>query len=233
MLHNPVISIVIPAFNEEKTIGNVIEDTATVMDSLKLPYEIIVIDDGSTDNTRRVATIYKATVLSHEKNRGKGYAERKGFRHAQGDIVVTIDGDGAHNPKEITSLITPLLNGTDIAAGSRFMGNGPYSTSRLNLLGNILFNMSIMIMTGRRVTDSQTGFRAIKKDVLHKLNLESQGYEIETEITVKSLKNGFKFREEPITVNRREYDTSKIRLFSDGAKILKTIFKANLAKIEH
>jgi glycosyltransferase involved in cell wall biosynthesis len=233
MLRSPVISIVIPAFNEEKTIGNVIEDTATVMDSMNMPYEIIVVDDGSTDNTRRVAAAYKATVLSNEKNRGKGYAERKGFQHAQGDIIVTIDADGAHKPKEISNLITPLFNGTDVTAGSRFLGRGKYGTSKLNFLGNLMFNMSIMLMTGRYVTDSQTGFRAMKKEVLKKLNLESEGYDIETEITVKSLKNGFKFREEPITVNRREYNTSKIRLFSDGAKIIKTILKANVAKIEH
>jgi glycosyltransferase involved in cell wall biosynthesis len=233
MLRSPVISIVIPAFNEEKTIGNVIEETATVMDSLNMPYEIIVVDDGSTDNTRRVAAAYKATVLSNEKNRGKGYAERKGFQHAQGDIIVTIDGDGAHKPKEISSLITPLLNGTDVAAGSRFLGRGKYRTSKLNFLGNLMFNMSIMLMTGRYVTDSQTGFRAIKKEVLKKLNLESEGYDIETEITVKSLRNGFTFQEQPITVNRREYDTSKLRILSDGAKILKTIIKANLSKINH
>jgi glycosyltransferase involved in cell wall biosynthesis len=233
MLRSQVVSIVIPAFNEEKTIGNVIEETVTVMDSLNMPYEIIVVDDGSTDNTRRVAARYKVTVLSNEKNLGKGCAERKGFQHAQGDIIVTIDGDGAHKPKEISNLITPLLNGTDIAAGSRFLGRGKYTTSKLNLLGNIMFNMSIRLMTGRHVTDSQTGFRAIKKDALKKLNLESEGFDIETEITVKSLTNGFIFQEQPITVNRREYDTSKLRILSDGAKILKTILKANLSKINH
>jgi glycosyltransferase involved in cell wall biosynthesis len=231
MLRSPVVSIVIPVFNEEKTIGNVIEDTATVMKSLNMPHEIIVVDDGSTDNTRRVAAAYKVKVLSDGKNRGKGYAERKGFEHAQGDIIVTIDGDGAHKPKEISNLITPLLNGTDVAAGSRFLGRGEYRTSKLNLLGNMMFNMAILMITGRYVTDSQTGFRAIKKEVLKKLNLESEGFDIETEITVKSLRNGFTFREQPITVNRREYNASKLRILSDGAKILKTILKANLSKI--
>jgi glycosyltransferase involved in cell wall biosynthesis len=233
MLPSPAVSIVIPAFNEEKTIGKVIEETVAVMDSLGMPYEIIIVDDGSTDSTRRMATGYKATVLSHEKNRGKGYAERKGFRHAQGDIIVTIDGDGAHKPKEISNLITPLLNGTDIAAGSRFLGRRRYRTSKLNLLGNFMFNMSIMLTTGRYVTDSQTGFRAIKKEVLKKLYLESEGYDIETEITVKSLRNGFTFQEQPITVNRREHGTSKLRTLSDGAKILKTILRANLSKVNH
>ena len=228
-----MVSIVIPAFNEERTIGNVIERTAEVMDSLALPYEIIVVDDGSTDSTRRIASGYKATVLTNEKNCGKGCAERKGFEQAQGDIIVTIDADGAHSPKEISGLITPLFNGTDITAGSRFLGRGEYKTSKLNLLGNLMFNMSIMLITGKYVTDSQTGYRAFKKEALKKLNLESDGYDIETEITVKSLKNGFRFKEAPITVNRREYSASKLRILSDGAKIFKVILKANLAKIQH
>jgi glycosyltransferase involved in cell wall biosynthesis len=233
MPRSPVVSIVIPAFNEERSIGNVIEDTTEVMDSLGMAYEIIVVDDGSTDSTKRIATGYKATVLSYEKNCGKGCAERKGFEQAQGDIIVTIDADGAHRPKEISNLITPLFNGTDITAGSRFLGRGEYKTSKLNLLGNLLFNMSIMLMTGKYVTDSQTGFRAFKKEALRKLNLESDGYDIETEITVKSLKNGFAFKEEPITVNRRKYSASKLRILSDGAKIFKVMLKANFSRVEH
>jgi hypothetical protein len=92
--------------------------------------------------------------------------------------------------------------------------------------------MSIMLLTRKSITDSQTGFRAMKKEVLKKLNLQSQGYDIETEITVKSLKNGFKFKEEPITVNRREHDISKVKTLSDGIKILKAILIANSSKIE-
>jgi glycosyltransferase involved in cell wall biosynthesis len=229
----PAISIVIPAYNEAQTIGNVIEETLTVMDSLQLPYEIIIVDDGSIDNTRRIATNYKATVLYNGKNRGKGYAVRKGFRHAQGDIIVTIDADGSHSPKEIPDLINPLLNGTDVASGSRFLGTGKYSTTRLKRLGNSLFNITIMILTRKHVTDSQTGFRAIKKQVIDKLNLNSTGYAIETEITVKSLKNGFTFQEKPVSCHRREYNMSKLRILQDGTRILRTILTSNLTKTEH
>jgi glycosyltransferase involved in cell wall biosynthesis len=227
------VSIVIPAYNEEKTIGNVIGETIVVMDSSQMPYEIIVVDDGSSDNTGRIASTYKATVLTNSKNRGKGYAVRKGFQHAQGDILVTIDADGAHKPKEIPDLVEPLLNGTDIVAGSRFIGTCKYSTTKLNQLGNRMFNATIAGLTGKRVTDSQTGFRAIKREVIEKLNLQSIGYEIETEITVKGLKNGFKFQEKPISCHRREYSVSKLKILSDGAKIFKTILKANTTKIAH
>lgn len=226
------VSVIIPAYNEQKTIGHVIEETMSIMDSLGVPYEIIIVDDGSTDRTGQIATTYKATVLTNERNRGKGYAMRKGFQQATGDIIVTLDADGAHSPKEIPDLIGPLSNGTDIVGGSRFMGSSAEVTTRLNRFGNFIFNTAIATLTGKRVTDSQTGFRALKKEVLQKLNLASSGYEIETEITVKGLKNGFTFEEKPISCKQRQYSVSKLRILSDGAKILRTIIEANLAKID-
>lgn len=227
------ISIVMPAYNEERTIGNMISSISSSMDSTNMPYEIIVVDDGSTDNTRRTAARYKATILSNGKNQGKGYALRKGFQHATGDIIVTIDADGTHRPKEIPDLIHPLFNGVDIVAGSRFLGNGKHWTSRLNRLGNLIFNSTIMILTRKRITDSQTGFRAIKKEVLKELNLTSLGYEVETELTVKGLKNGYVYQEKPISCQKRQYNISKLKILYDGIKILKTIFKASFAKISH
>jgi glycosyltransferase involved in cell wall biosynthesis len=220
--------VVIPAYNEEKTIGNVIEETIQIMDSLGLPYEIIVVDDGSTDRTREVASRYKATVLSNGRNRGKGYALRKGFQHTQGDIVVTIDADGSHKPKEIPDLINPLFNGADIVAGSRFLGDGRNHTCKLHMLGNHLINTAIMVLTRKLITDSQTGLRAFKREFLQKIHLESYGYEIETEITVKSLKNGFKLKEVPISCEKRKYNISRLKILSDGFKILKTILKTSI-----
>jgi len=225
-MRRSVVTVVIPAYNEEATIGDVLSNTAEVMDSLDVPYEIIVVNDGSTDKTGLIASGYKAMVLSYEQNRGKGYALKKALQHAQGDIIVTIDSDGEHQPKEIPDLIKPLFNGTDIVAGSRFLGKNSYVTTRINQMGNFLFNMAIMTLTGKRITDSQTGFRAIKRTVLEKFSLKSDGYEIETEITIKGLKNGFVFKETPISCSRNKYRVSKLKLLSDGTKILKTILKA-------
>jgi glycosyltransferase involved in cell wall biosynthesis len=128
-MQHGAVSIIIPAYNEEKTIGDVIEDTASIMDSLHLPYEIIVVDDGSTDGTRLVASNKKVRLLCNQGNRGKGYSLRKALEYAQGDIIVTIDSDGEHKPKEIPDLLEPLFNGTDIVAGSRFLGNHRRATT--------------------------------------------------------------------------------------------------------
>ena len=227
------VTIIIPAYNEERTVGPVISNTISIMDGMNVPYEILVVDDGSTDKTRLVASRYKVRVLSNEKNCGKGYSLRRAIQNSNGEIIVTIDSDGEHKPKEIPDLIEPLFNGTDIVAGSRFIGNQRRATTKINLLGNFLFNATIMALTGKVVTDSQTGFRAIKKHVLETLNLESDGYEIEAEITVKGLRNGFVFEEKPITVERRKYNLSKLKLLSDGTRILRTILKASFAKIKH
>jgi len=224
-----VISVVIPVYNEEKTIGDVISNTITVLESLQMPYEIIVVDDGSTDDTKHIAAKYKVTVISNGHNQGKGYALKRGFRRALGDIIVTLDSDGSHHPKEIHDLIQPLFNGVDIVAGSRFLGNGKNSTPKLNRFGNLLLNALIMVLTGKRVTDSQTGFRALKRDVLEKLKLESIGYEIETELTVKGLKNGFVYTETPIYCDKRKHGVSKLNVISDGLKILKMILKARFS----
>jgi len=224
MLNN-VVSVVIPAFNEEKTIGRVIEETIQVMENLGLPYEIIVVDDGSEDRTWEEASKYKVTVLSNGRNRGKGYALRKGFQHASGDIIVTMDADGSHKPKEIPELLNALIEGADIAAGSRFLGKNENHTSKLHVFGNYLINLTIMALTRKTITDSQTGLRALKRDFLQKISLESEGYEIETEITVKGLKNGFVLKEIPISCNRRRNGVSRLCALYQGPKILKTILK--------
>jgi len=228
-----LVSLIIPAYNEEKTVGTVIEETSEIMDLYGLPYEILVVNDGSTDNTEQVAlSTFKAKVFSNEPNRGKGYCLRRALKEAHGDIIVTLDSDGEHKPKEIPELITPLFEGNDIVSGSRFMGNSFDATKKINQVGNFLFNTAIMTLTGKLVTDSQTGFRAMRRDLMEKLDLQSDGYEIETEIMVKSLRNGYKLKEVPVSVERRKYSMSKIKILKDGRKILSTIIHSSFSELE-
>jgi hypothetical protein len=117
----------------------------------------------------------------------------------------------------------------DIAAGSRFLNKQSAVTTQLNQIGNHLFNLVIMALTGKLVTDSQTGFRVIKREVFEKLNLQSDGYEIETEITVKGLRGGFAFKELPITVERRRFGASKLKLIADGRRIFRTILTTSFS----
>ncbi len=151
---------------------------------------------------------------------------------ARGEVVVTMDSDGEHRPRDIMRLLEPIFEGVDVVAGSRFLNGTTNFTSKTHYFGNQLFNLAIMILTGKRVTDSQTGFRALRRKVLDVLFLESDGYEIETEITVKSLKNGFTFAEVPISIQRRKYGYTRIKLAADGTKILRTIIRSSFAPFE-
>jgi len=227
-LDTSFVSLIIPAYNEGDTVGSVIRDAGEIMDDYGLPYEIIVVNDGSTDDTELVAlSTRKARVLSHKPNRGKGYCLRRALKYARGDIIVTLDSDGEHKPKEIPDLLNSLFHGNDIVSGSRFLSNRPDVTTKINQVGNILFNTAIMTLTGRNITDSQTGFRAMRREALEKLGLQSDGYEIETEITMKSLRNDFRFIEVPITVQRRQYSISKLKILADGRRILATIIRSS------
>lgn len=203
------------------------------MEKLSLQHEIVVVDDGSTDDTKNVALASNAIVIGDGRNHGKGHAMRKAFRQARGDIIVTIDADGEHKPEEIPRLIYPLYNGTDVVAGSRFLGEGKDFTTKLNQIGNKFLNLAIMMMTGKYITDSQTGFRAFKRAFLDKITLDSHGFEIEAEITVKGLRNGFKLEEIPIFCTRRAEGKSKIRIAFDGFRIFMTILRSSFAPIAH
>lgn len=227
----PFVSVVIPAYNEGLELGETIRSVMRVLDDIGSPYEIIVVDDGSTDQTGETARQSGAKVVTNPYNRGKGYALRKGFEKASGDIIVTIDADLAYDPQEIPALIKPLMAGIDIVGGSRFLGNSnvrPYAMSRIVRLMNYLFNLSLFLMTGKRVTDSQTGFKAIRKQTLEKLNLTSMGFEIESEITAKGVRDGFKFEEVPVTMRPRYFILSKFKEFRDGYRILSTIIRTSL-----
>jgi glycosyltransferase involved in cell wall biosynthesis len=229
----PLVSIIMPALNEEKTVGKLVLEISSLMSSNHIPFEVIVVDDSSSDKTYYEALRCGAVVLRNDRNGGKGYCLRRGLEKARGDLIVMMDSDGEHLPTDIMRLLSEAFRGLDVVSGSRFMNGESSSTSRIHFVGNQIFNLVIFILTGKTVTDSQTGLRILKRKVIDALHLESDGFEIETEITVKSLKNGFSFKEVPISIRRREYGVSRIRMLSDGRRILRTIVTSSISEVGH
>jgi glycosyltransferase involved in cell wall biosynthesis len=224
-----VLSIIIPVYNEELTIGNIIDRTKVAAQKIGLPFEIIVVNDVSYDHSLEVALRRKVRVFSLKEHLGKGYALRAGFAQVRGDIVVTIDSDGSHWPEELNEVLAPVLSGkADMVIGSRYMDHKRVEARKLNKFGVRIFNSLIQMFTGVAITDSQSGYRAMKREVLSKQKLESGEYEIESEMLVKTAKAGFRVAEVPITFEQRTYGHSGVDPMIDGSKILLSIVMAYL-----
>lgn len=206
----PELSVIIPCKNESFNIGSVISEINEALLDFSQRYEIIVVDDGSYDMTGEIAKFHGANVISNRviERMGKGYALRTAFERAGGEVIVTIDADGGHDPSEISKLITPIMRKeADLVIGSRFSRYAnirPYSIAPWKRIANRVFNLLIRIITGTKCSDSQSGFRAYRRNVLKNLRIVSGGYEIETEILYKSLKAGYICKEVPITLRTRK-----------------------------
>ena len=201
-----LLSIIIPVFNEELTIGNIIDRTKTSAEKIGVPYEVIVVDDHSYDKSLEVAKTRNVRLLSLKQHLGKGFALRAGFAKAKGEIIVTIDSDASHRPEELSEVLEPILEDeADLVIGSRYLNHKSVAARKLNAFGVRIFNYLIQLFTGVAITDSQSGFRAMKIEVLKKQKLKSGEYEIESEMLVKTAKQGFRVTEVPISFEQRTY----------------------------
>jgi len=204
------ISVIICAKNEEKTIGEVIQKSKPFAD------EIIVVDGHSKDKTREIARSLGAKViLDHGK--GKGEAIRCGIKEAKGDILVFLDADGSHDPEDIPKLIEPIQKGeADHVTGSRMLGGSDEAHGDLykfiRMWGSDIITLGINYRFNVRLTDSQNGFRAIRRDVARALNLKENITTIEQEMIIKTLKKGYRMAEVPAHEYARKYGTSSIKL---------------------
>jgi len=224
-----LLSIVVPAYNEEHTIGDVIDRLRATLQKIGFAYEILVVDDCSRDRSAEISLGKHVKVYSLKQHMGKGFALRAGFRKAKGEIIVTIDSDGSNRPEELPLLLNPILqDNADLVIGSRFSGNAPTSGKRFNAAGVRIFNLLIQILTGAAVSDSQSGYRAMKSEVLENLNLKSGGYEIESEMLVKIARRRFRVREVPVSFEQRTYGRSTLDPIVDGFKILMSIVTSYL-----
>jgi len=204
MIVNKKIFIVIPAHNEAQVIGSVIEGI------IKNGYKnIIVVDDGSSDNTEAVAKEHGALVVRHMINRGKGASAKTGIEAAKllnADVVVTIDGDGQHNPEDIKKLLKKL-DRHDLVLGYRLHPESKMPKTRI--IGNLFANFFTWIIYGLWVKDSQSGFRAYSEKTLNEINLNYDKYEFDSEIIREIVKNKIKYVEIPIEVRYTKYSMNK------------------------
>jgi glycosyltransferase involved in cell wall biosynthesis len=218
-----LISVVIPTFREEKNIAKVLRGVKKQLHDHN--YEIIVVDDvRSKDRTAEIARRMGARVIYD--NVGKGAALMKGLRAAKGDVLIAMDADLSHEPKELKLLIDAIDIGYDVCTGSRFIiGGGSEDIPFIRVIGNKFFVFLVNLLFGSNYTDMCYGYRSFRKGVPQRLGLQEKGFGIETEINIKAIKKGLKVVEVPSSEKRRAAGEGKLRTFRDGWVILSTIIK--------
>lgn len=204
------LSVVIPVFNELKTIGRILSRVA----ALPLNLELVIVDDFSTDGTREVLSklegLSNVQVILKEANAGKGAALRTGFAAATGDFIVVQDADLEYDPCDIPQLIQPLLKGdADIVYGSRFIGEEQQDESWVHRAGNAVLTQASNLFSGLNLTDMETCYKAFTREVLQDVELQQNRFGIEPEITAKLARRGYRFVEVPISYDSRGYDEGK------------------------
>lgn len=212
------ITIVLPAKNEAKNITGVLQS----IQALKLNAEVLVINDGSTDNTAELAEQAGAKVISHPYSQGNGAAIKTGARNSSGDITIFMDGDGQHNPVDIPMFLQKMEEGYDMVVGAR---NAKSQASLLRRVGNAFYNRFATIMTGHKIDDLTSGFRAVRTEKFKKfLYLLPNGFSYPTTSTMAFFRSGFPVAYAPIHAGQRQ-GKSHIRIVRDGARFFIIILR--------
>jgi glycosyltransferase involved in cell wall biosynthesis len=227
------LSVIVPVFNEEQTIGEVI-DRIFAVDIGDIEKEIIVANDGSSDRTplaiaaSRWRGDARLRVFEHAINLGKGAAIRLGLRHATGDVMLIQDADLELHPREYGALLAPILAGdADVVYGSRFL-HGQRNISLRTRLANRGLTLAANVLFAGRLTDMETGFKVFRRDALSGITLRCVGFDFEPEVTAKLLLAGRRIREVPIAYQPRRTDEGKKIRWIDGLDALYVLLRCRI-----
>ena len=212
------VSFIIPAFNEAASVGQVLDRVS----ALDFDKQVIVVDDGSTDDTRAIAESHDGVLVIHQENRGKGAAIRAAIPHLDGDITVIQDADLEYDPADVPGLIAPIADGVaDVVYGSRLSGGKPQRAYLFwHLVGNRFLSLVTGLLYNTTLSDMETGYKAFRAEVLKSLDLRQDDFAIEPEITGKICKRHLRIYELPISYYGRTYDEGKKITWRDGFKAL-------------
>ena len=227
-----LISIIIPVYNEEKTIKIILDK---VLKQNELNKEIIVINDFSTDNTKSLIEdefLNKIKLINNDRNYGKGFSVKRGIEAASGDIILIQDGDLEYDPTDYQKILDPLIeNRADVVYGSRFLGSGEKRVLFFwHRFGNYLLTLFSNSLTNLNLTDMEVGYKAFKKEVFSDIVLEEKRFGFEPEITAKIAKKKLRIFEVGIKYYGRTYAEGKKINWKDGVSAIYCILKYNLFK---
>lgn len=224
------LSIIIPVYNEEKTLKKIVKNVQNVnLNGIKK--EIIIINDCSQDNSHKIISSlvkkYKnIKYFINQKNSGKGFSIRKGLNEFSGNIVVIQDADLEYDPEDFKRLLEPIINDkADVAYGSRMLGHISGFKIKSHFYGNKFLSLLTYLIYGKKVTDMETCYKMMKRDVAKSLNLRANKFNIEPEITAQILKKNYRLMEIPIDYNARSFSEGKKIKWKDGFSAIYTLLK--------
>ena len=227
------LSVVIPCFNEERTLGPCLERVLALR-AADLALEVIIVDDCSSDRSLEVARAYASRdsgilVLNHDRNLGKGAALRTGFQKASGDFVAVQDADLEYNPADLRNLIVPLRDGrADVVLGSRFKGQGPHRVLYFwHHLGNMFLTLLSNMFTDLNLTDMETCYKVFRREIIQQIDIRENQFGFEPEIVAKVAHRNLRIYEMAIAYEGRTYEEGKKITWKDGVRALYCIFRYN------
>jgi glycosyltransferase involved in cell wall biosynthesis len=233
---NELLSIIVPVYNEVRTVRAVIDRLVAI--DLPVAREIIVVNDGSTDGTREVLASVereiesrkpnpesRVTIIQVAQNAGKGAAIRRGFEEATGTIVAIQDADLELDPQQLSTLVTPILNGrADVVYGSRFLAGRPQAPW-ISIAANRALTMTTNVLFGSSITDMETCYKIMRTEVARSLQLDANRFDIEPQITARVLRRGHRIHELPVKFEPRSRAQGKKIGWRDGVRAVDVLLR--------